>query len=112
MSGNCWEKSSFCNHESDHWEVENFQFRFPEKLSVVEGQFKKGVDDFRNTIYTMVLNEEGFVAELDYQHYFKPDIEDIRDTSPEKIFQEAESYVKNKGSPPSLRSASEFDTRG
>jgi hypothetical protein len=80
-------------------EANNFQIQFSQKLPVTTAQFKKGVNDYRNTIYTFLLDEQGFIADLDYQHYFAPDIEDIRDASPETIFQEAKAYTEKKFHP-------------
>lgn len=71
----------------------NIRFGFSEKLAVAEGQLKKGVNDWRNTIYTLVQSEESLLARLDYQHLFKPQVEDIRDAEPARILEESKAFL-------------------
>lgn len=71
------------------------RLNFTEKLAVTESQYKKGVDDFKNTIYSIAKTDDALFADLDYQHHFSPDIEDIRDAGVDKIAKEAKSFLVN-----------------
>lgn len=59
----------------------SLSLRFTKRLPVLEALAKKGVDDYRNVIYTIKQTEEGEVTIwVDYQEIFKPEL-DARELS-------------------------------
>lgn len=59
--------------KDDFQEIRSLNLNFSRRLAALEALSRKGVDDFRNVIYTIKQTEEGEVTiSVDYQEYFKP----------------------------------------
>jgi len=73
-------------------EVENINLSFSKKLPLGEsliGQTK----DYKNTIYNFNEKEGSIFISLDYQRYYEPIIQDIRDVKAQKFLEEAEKFL-------------------
>lgn len=76
--------------------TENIDVRFTKKLSTFQGILKKGVSDYRNTIYILSESRNYLLANIDYQHYFEPMVEDLRECKVKNIVEEAKEFmIKN-----------------
>lgn len=75
--------------------VDNIGLSFSKKLAATEALYRKGVNDYKNTIYNMTEKESAVLAELDYQYYYNPSVEDLRDCSAEKVLVDAKSFLQN-----------------
>ncbi len=76
-------------------DVDNISVSFSKKLAAVEALYRKGVNDYKNTIYNFNEIKEAVYSALDYQYYFEPPIEDLRDCFVEKIFDDAKNFLEN-----------------
>ena len=76
-------------------EIENIGITFSKKLQTIDGIIKKDVNDYRNTIYNLQEVKEGLLVDFDFQHYFDPEVEDLRDCATDKFFVDALSYLQN-----------------
>lgn len=76
--------------------VDEVQCRFSQKFGDALGMEKKGVDNYKNAIYTFSRIEEDLYFNFDYQHYFKPALADVRDSGIDKFISEADDYLKKK----------------
>lgn len=74
--------------------ADNININFSKKLTAFESA-KKGVNDFVNTIYNFSEIEGMMLAELDYQYYYDPLIEDIRECFTDTVLQQAKSYLEH-----------------
>ena len=75
---------------------ENFSLSFSQKEVSLNAISKKGVNDYKNVIYNFTEVEGSMLSEMDFQHYFNPSVEDLRDCYGKNIFDEAKSFlVKN-----------------
>ena len=70
--------------ENEVSEADNINISFSKKAPVIESLFRKGVDDYKNRIYNIQELEEAIYTDLDYQYYYKPAIEDLRECFMEK----------------------------
>lgn len=62
--------------QRDFRDARSLSLRFTKRLPVLEALAKRGVDDYRNVIYTLKQTEEGEVSIwVDYQEYFKPELD-------------------------------------
>lgn len=62
--------------QQDFRDARSLSLRFTKRLPVLEALTKKGVDDYRNVIYTVKQTEEAEVRIwVDYQEYFKPELD-------------------------------------
>lgn len=52
--------------------------RFSEKLPTLKGLAVDGKNDYRNTIFTLERDSNKLYADFDYQLYFEPKLDDIR----------------------------------
>ena len=77
-------------------EPNNTRLYFSQKLSVPEAQFRKGLNDYFNTIYTFTQIEDELLADLDFQRYFEPNVEDIRDSEPEQCLEDSKKFLTEK----------------
>jgi len=59
--------------------VSGLAVKFAKKLPSQEALIRKNVNDYVNTIYNFEQAEELFSASYDYQVYFEPIVEDLRD---------------------------------
>jgi hypothetical protein len=62
--------------QRDFQDAHSMSLRFTRRLGVEEALIRKGVNDFRNIIYTVKQNEEGEVKIwVDYQEIFEPELD-------------------------------------
>jgi hypothetical protein len=76
-------------------DADNISISFSKKLSAKEALYRKGVDDYKNTIYNLQEKKEYINSSLDYQYYYKPAIEDLRDCFVDNVFDDAKSFLVN-----------------
>ncbi len=76
----------------------NVSLSFSKKLESSTANLS-GIDDYVNTIHTFAKIESGMIAELDFQKYFIPPREDIRDAKIDTFINEARRYVVNNFHP-------------
>ena len=74
--------------------VENVSISFPKKLAATESLFRKDVNDYKNTIYNINEMESAVLAELDYQYYYNPPIEDLRECFIDKVLADAKTFLE------------------
>lgn len=74
---------------------EKVSISFSRKSITNEGLIRKNVSDYQNSIYNFVEMESATLAQLDYQYYYEPMIEDLRDCFVEKILNESNSFMQN-----------------
>ncbi|MEK7603868.1 MAG: hypothetical protein AAB461_01980 [Patescibacteria group bacterium] len=70
-------------------------FRFTEKMAA-PNWVSRGKDDYINTIYTFEQDNEKLFADLDYQIYLTPPVEDIRQAKPDKFLEDAKKFLVEK----------------
>jgi len=68
---------------------------FAKKDPTAIALYRKNVNDYRNTIYSFREGEGEMEASLDYQYYFDPYIEDLRECFSENIFNDAIGFFNN-----------------
>lgn len=76
-------------------DAENISISFSKKASAIESLYRKGVSDYKNSIYSFEEMSDGVLASLDYQYYYMPDINDLRECFVEKILDDAKSFLLN-----------------
>lgn len=76
-------------------DVENISISFSKKAPSSEALYRKGVNDYKNTIYNFDEIEDVLHASLDYQYYYEPGIEDLRECFSEKVFEDAKRFLEN-----------------
>ena len=79
-------------------EPNNVHLSFTKKLAS-SGSNISGVQDNINTIFSFIKVENKMIAELDYQKYFSPLREDIRDAKIEEFINDARKYLVNEVHP-------------
>ena len=75
---------------------ENINISFSKRLPSRAGLYRKGVKDYKNTIYHIKSTEDALFVQLDYQYYYSPHIEDLRDCFTEKIISSAKDFLGNQ----------------
>jgi len=70
--------------------------RFSKKIGTMEGQAVRGKHDYKNAIFTLEYDSRNLFIDIDYQQYFHPIKEDIRDTKPIDFLNSAKSYIENQ----------------
>lgn len=75
--------------------VNDINISFSKKIGSVEALYRKGVSDYKNTIYNFQEIKEAINCSLDYQYYFDPVIEDLRECYIDRIFNDAEMFLEN-----------------
>lgn len=73
----------------------NISISFSEKLAAVEAKVKKKVNDYKNVIYTFQNTDRGLIVEMDYQYYYSPVNEDLRDCKISNTIKSATEYLEN-----------------
>jgi hypothetical protein len=76
-------------------EVNNINLSFSKKLSTTEGLTQKGVNNFKNTIYTLEQQEKDIFFNFDYQCYYEPALQDLRDTDIDNIIDNSFKYLED-----------------
>jgi len=74
--------------------VDNVNISFSKKSPATEALYRKGVNDYKNTIYNLIELEGAVLAELDYQYYYNPPIEDLRECFVDKILFDAKAFLQ------------------
>jgi len=85
--------SSFTENEIT--DADNINVSFSKKDPATEALFRKGVNDYKNRIYNFQELKEAVYADLDYQYYYEPAIEDLRECFIDKILDDAKSFLEN-----------------
>lgn len=75
---------------------DNINISFSKKASALDALYRKGVSDYKNTIYNLQEFKEAIFAELDYQYYYEPAIEDLRECFADKILDDSKNFLENK----------------
>lgn len=76
--------------------IENLNISFSKKLPTDEALYRKNVSDYRNIIYNFNEVTESIHATLDYQYYYEPPIEDLRECFVDNFFNDAKTFLENK----------------
>lgn len=66
---------------------------FSKKAPAQEALYRKDVTDYRNRIYNLQETKDALHASLDYQYYYEPPIEDLRECFVDKILDEAINFL-------------------
>jgi hypothetical protein len=96
------ENSSFSNNTVKAITTEKIDLpndliiRFSKKSGTMEGQAISGKHDYKNTIFTFEYDSKNLFIDIDYQQYFHPIKEDIRDAKPDRFLVSAKSYIENQ----------------
>lgn len=75
--------------------AENISVSFSKKNSAMEALFRKEVNDYKNVIYNFIEIKEATLASLDYQYYYDPAPEDLRQCFTERVFDDAKQFLEN-----------------
>ncbi len=75
------------------YEVDNVNISFSKKTASSEALYRKGVGDYKNVIYSFFEENEALLARLDYQYYYKPVVEDLRDCFGERVLNDAQGFL-------------------
>jgi hypothetical protein len=67
---------------------------FSKKTPVSEALMKKNVNDYKNSIYILQETDDSFKANFDFQHYYEPIIEDLRDCRLDEVFDSAKNGLE------------------
>lgn len=81
--------------ENEVSDADNISVSFSKKASATEALFRKGVNDYKNRIYNFQELKEAVYTDLDYQYYYEPAIEDLRECFTDKILDEAKKFLEN-----------------
>jgi hypothetical protein len=74
--------------------VDNVNISFSKKLPATDALIRKDVNDYKNTIYNITEMDSAILAELDYQYYYNPPIEDLRECFIDKILADAKTFLE------------------
>lgn len=75
-------------------EVNNINLSFSKKLPTTEGMISKDVNNFKNTIYTFEQQGDEIFFNFDYQFYYEPALQDLRDTDIDSIIATSSKYLE------------------
>lgn len=75
--------------------VNNINLSFSKKLQNIESVITKDINNYKNTIYTFEQIEDKFNFNFDYQYYFDPSVQDLRNTNIDNIFDESLKYLED-----------------
>lgn len=81
--------------ENEVSDADNINVSFSKKAPVTEALFRKGVNDYKNRIYNFQELKKAVYADLDYQYYYEPAIEDLRECFADKILDAAKNFLEN-----------------
>lgn len=82
--------------ENNVCDADNVSISFSKKAPSTDALFRKGVNDYTNRIYNFQELKESVHADLDYQYYYEPAIEDLRECFAEKIMDSANIFLTDK----------------
>lgn len=72
---------------------------FSKKTPASEALVRKNVNDYKNSIYILQETDDAFKANFDFQHYYEPIIEDLRDCHLDQIFDSAKNGLEKSFHP-------------
>jgi hypothetical protein len=75
--------------------ADNINISFSKKIGAIEALYRKNVTDYKNTIYNFNEVKEAIHAALDYQYYYEPAIQDLRECFVDKILDDAKVFLEN-----------------
>lgn len=81
--------------ENEVSDADNISVSFSKKSPATEALLRKGVNDYKNRIYNFQELKEIIYANLDYQYYYEPAIEDLRQCFADKVLDDAKSFLEN-----------------
>lgn len=81
--------------ENEVLDADNISMSFSKKAPVAEALFRKEVNDYKNRIYNIQEVKEAVYADLDYQYYYEPAIEDLRECFSDKILDDAKHFLES-----------------
>lgn len=70
--------------------------RFSKKLGTMEAQAIQGKKDYKNAIFTLEYDNKNLFIDIDYQQYFHPIKEDVRDSKPYDFLDSAKLYIEKQ----------------
>lgn len=85
---------SYTNNEIK--DPESISLTFTKKNYDIKGIINKGVNNYQNQIYSFTKVDKSFSYQLDFQYYFDPVVEDIRDCSTDKILDESKRFLESE----------------
>lgn len=77
-------------------DADNINISFSKKVPSEEALYHKNINDYKNVIFNLQEFEEIISAELDYQYYYTPEIEDLRECSADKVLEDAKIFMEKK----------------
>lgn len=77
-------------------EVNNVNLSFSKKLPTHEGLIEKDTNNFKNTIYTFEQQKDDILFNFDYQYYYEPALQDLRNTDIDQITELPFKYLEEK----------------
>lgn len=81
--------------ENEVSDADNISVSFAKKAPATESLFRKGVNDYKNRIYNFQELKEAVYADLDYQYYYEPAIEDLRECFTDKVLDDAKTFLES-----------------
>ncbi len=75
---------------------ENISFTFSKKIPTMEGAGLSKVGNYKNVIVNISQLPDRLLAELDFQYYFVPVIQDIRECKAKNILDDGKDYLESK----------------
>lgn len=75
-------------------EINNINLSFSKKLPTTEGLINKDINNFKNTIYTFEQQGEEIFFNFDYQYYYEPALQDLRDTDIDNVIDNSSKYLE------------------
>jgi len=77
-------------------DINNLKINFSKKYVAEQSLYRKDLSDYKNAIFSFEQKESIYIASLDFQYFFDPVIEDIRDCFSDRIFTDAHSFLSEK----------------
>ena len=62
----------------------------------MEGTAVRGKNDYKNAIFTVEYDGKNLFVDIDYQHYFHPVKEDVRDAKPYDFIDSGKLYIEKQ----------------
>ena len=75
--------------------ADKINISFSRKRAATEALIRKNVSDYQNTIYNFSETDNALQAQLDYQYYYEPLIEDFRECFTKKILTDSKEFLEN-----------------
>jgi len=75
--------------------ADNINVSFSKKAATKEALYRKGVNDYKNQIYNFQELTDSVTADLDYQYYYEPVVEDLRECFTSEILKDADNFLED-----------------